>query len=191
MPPRIAVSHGSRSASRRRLRQHGEAREPGQDESPQEQRARLRAPQRRELVDRRQRARRVVGDLLEAEVVAQDRDPQHDRRRSGPPRTRREPRAPPPSRSGDRAARRRTSLPRPRSRPRGVPGSARRGRGAPRCYADAAQGLAGCEIAFCDAVYFDGQRVLSESFTATNVPFSSLPSTSTDRPVRNASGRSP
>ena len=58
----------------------GEAREAGQDEPPEQQRARLRAPERRELVDGRERARGVVGDLLEAEVVAQDRDPEHDRR---------------------------------------------------------------------------------------------------------------
>ena len=56
----------------------GERRVAGEDQQPQQQRALLAAPERRERVAERQRAADVLGDVDEREVAARERDPEDD-----------------------------------------------------------------------------------------------------------------
>jgi hypothetical protein len=67
--------------SARRAARHGARprREAAEDEQPEQQRALLARPERRDQVRLRHLARGVLGDALEAEVVAHDRRHEHAR----------------------------------------------------------------------------------------------------------------
>ena len=129
----------------------GERRVAGQDQQPEEQRALLPAPERGELVDPAERAARVVGDVGEREVVADERGGEHDGRDEGRPER------------GDERVPGRVREPAPAER-RGVrrPRRARRG-DRPSVTTSAARPSSGIysRLGFV-AVYFDGHFVTIE-----------------------------
>ena len=82
-PPRIGTAHGRRLARRPPCEEHRDRREAGEDQEPEQQRALLPAPERRDRVPERQLAARVVGDVDEAEIVLDERREQDGRADEG------------------------------------------------------------------------------------------------------------
>src|SRR5205814_7810786 len=60
-------------------REHGDRRVADQDEKPEEERALLAVPERRQPVARREAGARVLGDVREGEVVAEKRGDENGR----------------------------------------------------------------------------------------------------------------
>src|SRR5262249_42706999 len=156
--------------------EHDRSRVSREDQEPQEQRSLLSAPERGERVQRRQPARRVLGDVREAEVVAGEggeEDRRRDRRR--------------PERGDEGGARRE---PEPPSSPeRGVP--SRGGRVQRQPEADDESGPAELGHGYFLGEYLDGHFVTSVFFTPTKTPPWSRPSSEMSRPARNMSGTLP
>ena len=170
-----APTTGTTQATRsrvRRLSRHRSRSIAGQDQQPEEERSLLPAPERGDRVAGRQLAARVLRDVDEREVVADEcgeeddrgdgaRDEGADERVAG-----RDGEAAPALPGGDRAGDDR------------VEGEAERG---DECGAAQLRQVTQLFL----AVYFDGHFVTSESFLATKTPFRSSPLTETSRSSRN------
>ena len=160
----------------------GERRVAGQDEEPEQERALLAAPERRDLVDAPERPARVLGDVDERVVVADepgDEDRGGDERRAErrDERVARRHREPaPPGDGGHRPDDARVQAQAEREKQRRPTEIGH----LPHYWSD---GLI--------AVYFDGHFVTIVPGVATNVPLRSSPSTTRSRPGAKRSGTLP
>ena len=181
IPPSTGVTHTTRSRARFRANQHRERGVAGEDEQPEEQRALLPAPERRDLVLQRQRLARVPRDVGEREVVAdeaRDEDERRDERRE----ERGEERVPRGVREPALAAPARPPPARDERVDREPEGDEE------RRAAELGHVLGRVSAAW----YFDGHFVIIDPGVVTKSPSGRcVPVTTTSRPVRKRSGTDP
>ncbi len=160
-----------------------ERREPAEHEQPEQQRALLARPERRDQVRLGHLARGVLGDAREAEVVAHDGRHEHARGDGDADEAAGE-RAP---RTRDQAlvvhARARRAPRSAHTPPRAARAAARRGRATP----SGAHWVGATDV----EEYFDGHFVLSVSWRALKAVPCTLPSIRIARPSRKADGTDP
>ena len=173
--------HGDDPREEVRARSAGErdrrGREARQHEQPEQERALLAAPEGGDRVRGRQLQARVLGDVDEREVVAQERREQD-------------------ARGHGRRAERGEKCVLSRARQPPAPGESRvdardqRVERQPEADDQRRAPELGHQVRF-SGVYFDGHFVRRESRFATNTPLWSRPSTRTSRPDLNRSGTDP